>query len=95
MAESRGRNYTPGERAIMVLGATTGQSCVEINRVLELDAVKGGREYREMPETTYAELTRGIYEHLFAADPAYQWEHVFRPYSREDAGIRLSTAKRG
>ena len=91
MAKSRGRNYTPGERAIMVLGVTTGQSCTEINRVLMLDAVKGGREFRKMPVATYADLTRGIYVHLLAADTSYRWEHVFRPYSREDAGDRLST----
>jgi len=77
------RNYTVGERAVVVIGAAAGKTVDEINEVLAADAKRSGGNYRPINPTSLGMASR--YPSIPATEAQALWEHITHPKPLGDA----------
>jgi hypothetical protein len=79
-----GRDFTIGERAIIIIGALAEKPLDEINRLLREDSTREGRTFRPLAKSSYDQHTRGGYRKLYDLAAEYQWLYIEHPQSRTD-----------
>lgn len=80
------RNYTAGERAIIILGIATGKTCSEINEILIKDQRRSGASIRRLPEGSYNMMQERYLSELGVPKEIPEWlgrifEHSNNPKS--------------
>ena len=74
---TRGRNFTPDERALMVRAITQGDPLDEVNKQLRSHQAAEGLTERLMPESSYL-MMKNTYVKYLQDDDAVR-NHVFHP----------------
>jgi hypothetical protein len=70
------RNYTIGERAIIVLGIKAGHTVAKINQVLVKDQIASGRTIRLVPHSSYVIVKNAYNKGL---DDEGLWQYIQKP----------------
>lgn len=73
------RNYTVGERAIIILGLRAGKTPFEINCVIikqQMDKGVKREDCREVPASSFAMVK---YKYLPEMNDEQIWEHILHP----------------
>lgn len=79
------RDFTIGERAIILIGTRAGKPLEEIHRVLREDCERAGRVFRPLAESSYVQHTRGGYRKLYDLSPDHEWLEIEHPQNRTNA----------
>ena len=58
------RNYTAGERALIVMGIMAGKTCAEINIQLTKDQQQSKATLRTLPESSYKMMKKSYFPAL-------------------------------
>jgi hypothetical protein len=74
----RGRNYTVGERAIVILGIRAGEIPFKINELLKEEQKRLGLSERRVPASSYAMMKT---KYLPAMNDKEIWNHIQNPKS--------------
>ena len=74
----RGRNYTIGERAIVILGLRAGETPFKINELLKEEQKRLGLRERRVPASSYAMMKT---KYLPAMNDKEIWHHIKNPKS--------------
>ena len=83
------RNYTAGERSLIMIGIMAGKSCDEINNILIKDQKRVGASERKIPLGTYFMIKERYFPALEIPTETPNWvlevyEHVLHPKSAKD-----------
>lgn len=83
------RNYTTGERSLIILGMMAGKTCEELNLLLTKDQEKLGASKREVPLGTYSMIKERYFPALGIPQDSPHWifevfDHTVHPRSAKD-----------
>jgi len=87
-----GRNYTIGERSIMIIGILSGKNLEEINLLLKEEQKKTKTTPREFNKSSYDMVIRSYVPSMFTQSKLKEnkknfgevWEHIKKPKKISD-----------
>lgn len=87
------RDFTVGERAIILIGARADVDLDAINSVLEAEAGKVGLPKRSLPQASYDYLRKGSYKEYFDLTAENLWTYIQHPPSQAQAQALVDAAR--